>query len=111
MTRENLLGNSEPLKRYFQERSEVGIDDEDAFILASTLEKPLTMSEICYSTGLKQAICIAKARKLTEAGLLNRFDPKSPKGEKRGGMFVYQLSDDIACDLGALHLDEDIRIG
>ncbi|MCK5291407.1 MAG: hypothetical protein KAR39_05285 [Thermoplasmata archaeon] len=100
--RGNLLGNLEHLKQSFQERSEVRIDDEDAFILASTLEKPLTMTEICYSTGLKQSMCIAKARKLMETGLLNRYGPESPKGQKRGGLFVYQLSEDLACDLGAV---------
>jgi hypothetical protein len=109
MIRENLLGNFEHLKRYLQDRSEAGIDDEDVFILATTLEEPLTMTEICYSTGLKQAICIARVRRLMEAGLLNRYDPKSPKGQKRGGMYVYQLPDDIARDLGALRLYEGTK--
>jgi len=105
MHREKTLGNLEDLKSYFHNKSDVEVDEADIFILACALEQPLTIEEICYSTGLKQSTCIAKVRKLMEAGLLNRHSPKSPKGQKRGGMFVYQLTDDIACELGALRIE------
>ena len=101
MLREKAIDNLGHLKRYFETRSDIDIDEEGVFILASTLENPLTMEEISYSTGLKFSICIVKAKKLMEAGLLDRFHPKSQKGRKRGGLFVYQLSEDIASDLGA----------
>lgn len=100
MLRERMFGNFEDLKNHLQNKSDVEVDDGDIFILACTMEDPLTMEEICYSTGLKLSTCVAKVRKLLETGLLNRFNPKSPKGQKRGGLFVYQLSDDIASDLG-----------
>ena len=105
MLREKTLGKFEDLKGYFQKRSDVEIDDEDIFILACVLEQPLTIEEICHSTGLKLSTCIAKVRKLIEAGLLNRYDSESPKRQKRGGLFVYQLTDDIACELGALRIE------
>ena len=75
---------------------------EVAFILASTLEDPLTLEEICYSTGLKLSVCSARIRRLMKSGLLNRFHPESEKGQRRGRVFVYQLADDIASDLGAI---------
>ena len=106
MNREETLGKFEDLKSYFQNKSDVEVDEEDIFILACALEEPLTIEEICYSTGLKLSMCIAKIRKLMEAGLLNRYDPKSPKGQKRGGLFVYQLTDDMAFELGALRIDD-----
>lgn len=84
MFRERMLGNFEHLKNYFQKKSDVEVDEGDIFILACALEEPLTIEEICYSTGLKLSMCIAKIRKLMESGLLNRYDPKSPKGQKRG---------------------------
>lgn len=105
MNREKTLGKFEDLKSYFQNKSDVEVDEEDIFILACALEQPLTIEEMCYSTGLKLSMCIAKVRKLMEAGLLNRYSPESPKGQKRGGLFVYQLTDNIACELGALRIE------
>lgn len=102
MSEEGILGNFKHLKDYLRTRSDIELDERDIFVLATTLEVPLTMEEICYSTGLKLSMCVAKVRKLMEAGLLNRHNPRSPKGQKRGGLFVYQLSEDIACDLGAV---------
>ncbi|TET89440.1 MAG: hypothetical protein E3J35_10050 [Methanomassiliicoccales archaeon] len=106
MHREKTLGNFERLKRYFQERSHVEIDEEDIFILASALENPLTMEEMCYSIGLKQVTCIAKVRKLMKAGLLDRS--RSPKGKKRGGLIVYQLSDNIVSDFNSTKEAENV---
>ena len=105
MLRERMLGNFEHLKNYFQKKSDVEVDEGDIFILACALEKSLTMEEMCYSTDLKLSTCIAKVRKLMEAGLLNRYGPESPKGQKRGGLVVYQLTDNIACELGALRIE------
>lgn len=105
MNRGNILGNFKHLKRYFQDRSEDDIDDKDVFILASTLEDPLTMTEISRSTGLRLAECIGKIRRLVEAGFLERCSPESRRGQNRGGLFVYQLSEDIATDLGALRAE------
>ncbi|TET91903.1 MAG: hypothetical protein E3J35_00110 [Methanomassiliicoccales archaeon] len=105
MHREETPDNLEDLKSYFHNKSDVEVDEGDIFILACALEQPLTVEEIGYSTGLRQSICIAKVRKLMEAGLLNRYGPKSPRGQKRGGLFVYQLTDNIACELGALRIE------
>ncbi len=104
MVRKSVLGDFEHLKRYFEKLSYPEIDEEDILILTSTLEDPLTMEEISYSTGLKIVACVNKVRKLMEAGVLVRFHPESEKGKKRGGLFVYQLSEDIATDLGALRV-------
>lgn len=102
MLRKRSQEGLEDLKRYFTGRSDVDVDEEDVFILASTLEDPLTLEEVCYSTGLKLSVCTARIRRLMESGLLNRFHPDSVKGQKRGRVFVYQLADDIASDLGAI---------
>jgi len=99
---ERILGDFEHLRNYFHNRFDIELDEGDLFILASTLKEPLTIEEICLSANLKLATCIAKVGKLVETGCLNRFHPKSSKGNKRGGLFVYQLSDDIASDLGAV---------
>ena len=102
MSEGRILGNFKHLKNYLHTRFDIELDEGDIFVLATTLEEPLTLEEICYSTGLKLSMCIAKVRKLMETGLLNRYGPESPKGQKRGGLFVYQLSEDLACDLGAV---------
>lgn len=105
MNREVSLIKFKDLKSYFKGKSDVEVDEEDIFILACALEQPLTIEEICYSTGLKLSRCIVKVRRLMEAGLLNRYDPESAKGQKRGGLFVYQLTDDLALKLGALRVE------
>lgn len=101
MYQERIHRYAKLLKNYFQRRSDIELDREEILILASTIAEPLTMAEICYTTKVSLTVCVAKARKLVEMGLLNLYDPKSPIGKKCGRLFVYRISRDLISDLKA----------